>query len=157
MATEMKPKKKSTAPDLTKQPPRSPRVRLGGYNLLPRIIDKCRATIGGTNGEYNFACPLDMRFFDFTGIDPKAFKNEVAKGLGDGAILDWVNKRAKNARTQPEIVAWSNWGENRAPLDPEGHEYFNALHKKAGPQREDIASWFELLDLDDFVSFGGLA
>ena len=39
------------APDLTKQPPRSPRVRLGGYVILPRILDKGRALLAGTQGE----------------------------------------------------------------------------------------------------------
>jgi hypothetical protein len=34
-------------PDLTKQPPRSARVRLGGYVILPRMLDKGRATIAG--------------------------------------------------------------------------------------------------------------
>jgi hypothetical protein len=29
------------------------------------------------------------------------------------------------------------------------------LHEKAGPKREDINTWFDLLDLDDYVSFGG--
>ncbi len=24
-----------------------------------------------------------------------------------------------------------------------------------GPRREDVGTWFELLDLEDFVSFGG--
>src|SRR3546814_15025784 len=47
-------------------PPRGPRVRLGGLVLLPRVLDKCRATIAGKNGEYNFNCPLDQRFFAFT-------------------------------------------------------------------------------------------
>ena len=41
------------APDLTKQPPRSPRVRLGGYAILPRMLDKGRATLADKNGEYN--------------------------------------------------------------------------------------------------------
>jgi hypothetical protein len=36
------------APDLTKRPPRSPRVRLGGLALLPRMLDKGRATVAGT-------------------------------------------------------------------------------------------------------------
>lgn len=153
----MKNASKPAAPDLTRRPPRSPRVRLGGYNLLPRIIDKCRATLAGRNGEYNYACPLDERFFDFVGIDPKAFKKQVAKGLGDGALLDWVQKHATRKHNQPEIVAWSNWGESRGPTDPEGRKYFNELHKKAGPKREDISSWFDLLDLDDHVSFGGRA
>jgi Domain of unknown function (DUF5069) len=32
--------KKIFALDLTKRPPRSPRLRLGGYALLPRMLDK---------------------------------------------------------------------------------------------------------------------
>src|ERR1035437_9387261 len=36
--------------DLTKQAPRSPRVRLGGFVILPRCLDKGRATING-NGK----------------------------------------------------------------------------------------------------------
>ncbi|MFM8887694.1 MAG: DUF5069 domain-containing protein, partial [Chthoniobacterales bacterium] len=71
------------ATDLTKRPPRSTRARLGGYVLLPRIIDKCRAVLAGTNGEFNYACPLDMEFFEFASIDPEAMKKQVAAGLGD--------------------------------------------------------------------------
>ena len=40
------------APNLTQRPPRSPRVRLGGYTILPRLLDKARAVIAGTAGEY---------------------------------------------------------------------------------------------------------
>ena len=47
------------APDLTQRAPRSPRSRLGGYALLPRMLDKGRATIVNKNGEYHFDCPLD--------------------------------------------------------------------------------------------------
>jgi hypothetical protein len=145
------------APDLTKQPPRSPRVRLGGYVILPRMLDKGRATIAGKNGEYHYACPLDQRFVDFVGIDPAALKDQLASGKGDGEILEWVTNNAKHKRTDPEIAAWSEHGEKRVPTDPEGRGYFNGLHEKAAPKREDIASWFDLLDVDDYVSFGGLA
>jgi len=47
------------SPDLTQSPPRSPRVRLGGFAHLPRLIDKARATLAGTNGEYNYDCGMD--------------------------------------------------------------------------------------------------
>ena len=67
--------------DLTQRPPRSPRVRLGGYAILPRLLDKGRAVLAGKQGEYKFACPLDMQFLDFVGVDPKALKKELAKGL----------------------------------------------------------------------------
>jgi len=153
----MKKSPKLAAPDLTKQPPRSPRVRLGGYNLLPRIIDKCRATLEGKNGEYNYACPLDERFFEFVGINTNDFKKQVARGLGDGKLLDWVNKHTRLRHSLPAIIAWSSWGETRGPVDVEGRAYFNEIHRRYGPQREDISSWFDLLDLDDYVSFGGKA
>ena len=83
------------APDLTQRPPRSARVQLGGYVILPRILDKGRATIAGTNGEYNYACPLDERFLEFAGVDPKALKKQLAAGKGDGEILEWIQKNAK--------------------------------------------------------------
>jgi len=145
----------NNAPDLTKQPPRSHRVRLGGYVSLPRMLDKGRATLAGKNGEYNYACPLDQRWLDFTSIDAEALKQELAKGKGDGEILEWIQANAKHKRTDAEIVAWSTWSENRAPSDVEGREYLNGIHSKVAPKREDIVSWFDVLDLDDYASFGG--
>ena len=35
--------------------------------------------------------------------------------------------------------------------------YFDELHSKGAQYREDIATWFDLLDLDDYISFGGKA
>ena len=144
-------------PDLTKRPPRSPRVRLGGYVILPRMLDKGRATVAGKNGEYHFACPLDQRFLEFAGIDPKRLKKQLAAGKGDGEILKWVQARAKHKRTDAEIAAWSGHQEQRAPSDVESREFFHNLHKKNAPKRDDIVTWFDLLDLDDYVSFGGTA
>ena len=145
------------ASDLTQRPPRSPRTRLGGYALLPRMLDKGRAELVGKNGEYHFACPLDQNFLSFVGIDPDALKAELAKGKGDGEILEWINANAKNKRAPWEIVQWTAWRETVVPTDVEGREFFNGLHKAAGEKREDIASWADVLDLDDHVSFGGKA
>jgi hypothetical protein len=44
--------------DLTQRPPRSFHVRLGGLVILPRMLDKGRATLTKKNGEYNY------KFFD---------------------------------------------------------------------------------------------
>jgi hypothetical protein len=145
------------APDLTKQPPRSARVRLGGYVILPRMLDKGRALLAGKIGEYKYACPLDQRFLDFTGIDSEQLKKQLATGKGDGEILEWVHASAKSKRTDFEIAAWSAQCEARVPSDPESRDYFNKLHSQTAPKREDIATWFDLLDVDDYVSFGGKA
>ena len=145
----------TNTPDLTQQPPRSARVRLGGYVILPRMLDKGRATLAGKNGEYNYACPVDQSFLEFAGVDPEALKKELATGKGDGEILEWIQANAKHQRTDSEIVAWSAYREQRPPLDPEGREYFNGIHKQVAPKREDIASWCDLLDGDDYGGYGG--
>ena len=147
----------NNAPDLTKQPPRSGRVRLGGYVILPRMLDKGRATINGKNGEYHYDCPMDQRFLSFVGIDAEALKKELAAGKGDGEILAWIGKNAKHQHDGSAIAAWSAQAELRAPMDVEGREYFNGIQKTAAPKREDISSWFDVLDVDDYVSFGGVA
>jgi len=141
--------------DLTKQAPRSPRVRLGGYVILPRMLDKGRATLAGKNGNYTYACPLDERFLEFAGIDAKALKKQLAAGKGDGEILSWVKQHSKPCRTESEIEGWSTWQERRTPDNPDSREFFNSLHKEIAPERSDITSWFDLLDVDDFGSYGG--
>lgn len=145
------------APDLTQRPPRSPRVRLGGYAILPRMLDKGRATLAGKKGEYIFACPLDQRLLEFTGLNADALKKQLAAGKGDTEILAWIQKNAKNKHTDPEILAWSAYQDQRAPADIESRGFFQGVHTKLAPKREDIITWFDLLDLDDYVSFGGVA
>src|SRR6266567_3877667 len=102
-------------PDLTRRPPRSPRSRLGGYSLLPRMLDKGRATLVGTNGEYHYNCPLDQRFLSFVGIDPKKLLAELKKGKGDGEILAWIEANAKPQRSPWEIQQWSDYMDRRGP------------------------------------------
>jgi hypothetical protein len=143
------------AHDLTKQPPRSPRVRLGGFVILPRILDKGRAVIAGKNGEYNYACPMDQQFLTFAGIDPAALKEQLAAGKGDGQILEWITANSKNKPAPWQIAAWSSFQEHRAPADCESREFFQEVLTKIGSKREDVSTWFEMLDLDDYVSFGG--
>jgi hypothetical protein len=143
------------APDLTQRPPRSPRVRLGGYVILPRMLDKGRATLIGKNGEYHYNCPLDQRFLTFAGIDAGALKKQLAAGKGDGEILAWIQKSAKHKRTDAEIFAWSEHQSLRAPADTESRDYFQEEHRRIAPKREDIANWFDLLDVDDYATFGG--
>jgi hypothetical protein len=142
--------------DLTLRPPRSVRARLGGYALLPRMLDKCRAELAGTAGSFHFACPNDQRILTFLGVDPEALKAEVAKGKGDGEILSWITANQRNKPTPEEIEAWSEAMDRRAPT-PEDREKFEQYLAECGPNRRDITCWPELLDLDDFVSYGGKA
>ena len=82
-------------------------------------------------------------------------KKELTKS--DTEVLAWIEKHAKHQRTAPEILAWTQWQENRAPNNPDGREYLNGIHKAVAPNRTDITTWFDVLDADDFASFGGKA
>ena len=145
------------AVDLTQHPPRSPCVRLGGYVILPRMLDKGRAAINNKAGEYHFNCPLDQRFLTFVGIKAEPLKKQLAQGKGDGEILAWIETNAKFKRSPVEIAAWSAFSEQRGPADLETRKYFSEMQAAVAPKREDLGTWFDLLDVDDFVSFGGKA
>jgi hypothetical protein len=144
---------KFSAPDLTQHPPRSPRVRLGGYAHLPRLLDKARAFAAGKHGEYEYNCPLDRQFFEFTGIGDRAFLAAVKTGKSDTQMLAWVNAHAK--RLPPEVAQWSAWMESRCPGGAQGHARFQEIVLQLAPERTDISTFFERLDLDDYASFGG--
>ena len=148
-----------SAPDLTQRPPRSPRVRLGGYVLLPRILDKGRALLAGKLGEYRYSGKgMDRHFFNFAGLDHELLTKEIAKGGGDGELLAWIQANAKHPRQPWEIAAWSEYHLRRTPdSDTETLTDFADEVKKFNPAREDINTWFDLLDLDDYCSFGGKA
>ena len=53
-------------PDLTQRPPRSARVKLGGYVILPRVLDVGRAHLAGKAGEYRlrelWRAPLNLGY-----------------------------------------------------------------------------------------------
>ncbi|HTJ79090.1 MAG TPA: DUF5069 domain-containing protein [Rariglobus sp.] len=143
------------APDLTQHPPRSPRVRLGGYAMLPRSIDKARAKTAGKLGEYLFPNPFDCWLLEFVGIPADDFLACVASGKSDSEILVWVNDHASPKRADWEIVAWSSWLENLAPGNVRRHRMFADQLAASAPQREDIRTLIDRLDFDDYISFGG--
>lgn len=144
-----------SAPDLTQHPPRSLRVRLGGYAHLCRLLDKARAVIAGKGGEYHYNCPLDQQFFTFTGIDQEVMLAEIKTGKTDVQILAWVNERAKRQRF--EVIAWSAWVEQHGPGGAQGHEWAASVIKGNKSERDDIRSFADILDFDDYISYGGKA
>jgi hypothetical protein len=142
-----------STPDLNLHPPRSVRVRLGGYAHLPRLLDKARATLAGKNAGYHFNCVMDRTFFEFTGINHETMLAEIKTGKSDTEMLAWVRENTK--RLPSEIYAWSAWLEQHGPGGVGGHEWIAETVKINAGDRDDIRSFADLLDLDDYVSFGG--
>jgi len=145
------------APDLSQRPPRSPRVKLGGFVILPRALDKGRAKAAGTPGEYHYACPLDKAFFDFVKIDGEALFEQIQAGKGDWAILEWIHQNGGHKPTAWEIHQWSAYQETRTQDSIQAKERVIKAVSEINKDRTDILTRFDLLDLDDHVTFGGVA
>ena len=149
---------KITVINLTIRPPRSSRVLLGGYAILPRLLDKARADIAGVIGEYHTNCTIDKEFLTFVDVDYEILRSQLEEGKGDGEILEWIERNARKPRSPWEIQQWSEYQSHRAPSTfTDLEDYFREVLKDLNPLRCDVKSWADLLDLDDYCSFGGIA
>jgi Domain of unknown function (DUF5069) len=144
-------KRKITAKDLTKEAPRSPRIRVGGYAILGRTIDKCRALVAGNIGEYHFDCPLDRTLFGFKGIRGEDFRAQIEQGRSDEEIIKWLNQSGEE-KTPAQIRRWSEKMEASSLHDDlEKRDFFVEQTRKLGLEPEKTTT-FEWLEIDDRVS-----
>lgn len=136
--------------DLTTQVPRSPRFVLGGYIVAARALDKCRAVIAGTNGEYHYACPLDNFFFDFTGISSDDFKAFVETGADDEAVAKWIQENAKE-HPQEEIVIWNNSLRYKriSEMPVELQVFIEGYITEFIPADKIVYHWFDIYDIEE--------
>jgi hypothetical protein len=138
------------APNLTKAFPRSPRETIGGFVIAGRALDKCRAVLAETNGEYHFDCPLDRFFFDFSGVDSDAFKTFVATGATDEEVSAWVKENAKVKEIE-EIVVWNNKMRYTRPCDmpPKLQVFLEGYIGQYVPKNRPVYYWFDVYDLEE--------
>ena len=133
--------------DLRKNYPRSPREKMAGYVHLGRMLDKCRATLAGTQGEYKYPCPLDQMLLEFSGITAEQFTKAVSS-KDDKAIAEWFKKTAK-PHSADEIERWNQRFLEAAPETDEKRAYHRGLVNAIDPSRTDITTWVDMLDLDE--------
>ena len=140
-----------TGKDLTKEAPRSPKEMIGGFMIIARTIDKCRATLWGNIGEYHFDCPLDNQLFSFQGIKGDDFKAYVSEGHSDEEIAQWVMEHG-DKKTPAEIAEWNK--------KVSANNYSDAPDKKAWLEGENArlglnkdATLFDYLIADDLASY----
>lgn len=143
-------KLKELALDLTQTYPRSPRSLLGGYVVAGRALDKCRAMLAGTAGEYHFDCPLDRQFFDFTGIDAESFKQKAASGASDVEMAEWIEANSK-VKERGEIVKWNNGLRYTRPVDmsEDIQLFLEDYIAENVPAGRPVYVWFDVYDLEE--------
>jgi hypothetical protein len=140
------------ARDLTKQAPHSPRERIAGFAIASRAVDKCRASLAGTLGEYHYDCPLDNMLFSFKGITGEEFKTAVQASKDYEDVGAWLQANG-TAKTPVEIKSWSDEMEAGSLMkNPEKRSYFIEDCSRLGlnPQMNTTFDW---LEADDRASF----
>ncbi len=140
------------ARDLSRQAPHSPRARLAGFVIAKRTIDKCRASVAGTLGEYHYDCPLDNVLFTFKGINGAQFKAAVQNSENYEDVGAWLLANG-TAKTPAEIKTWSDEVEAGSMMkNPEKRAYFAEQCTKLG-LNPATATTFDWLEADDLASF----
>ena len=124
------------------------RVKVEGYVHLARMIDKCRAVLAGTEGEYIYPCPMDDRLMEFAGITADQFTAAVKANPSDNAVVNWF-KQTATAHPPADLEAWNRMMLTRGPSTPEKQEYFNRLRDGVDPSRTDLTAWADLQDLEE--------
>ena len=139
--------------DLTKQPPHSPYYTgILGLMSAARAVDKARAHLNGTIGEYRFGSDsgLDGRTLGFLGISPDEFLEAVKTCPGSQSLN--AHLQEKTTKTIEEIKAHNEPLRNLKPADEEVRQRFE--QRKENINRPDIKTMFDLLDAEDSHQFG---
>ena len=135
--------------DLTTSYPRSVRDKLLGVVQLGRAIDKGIATANGLNGEYNFDCPMDKGVFDFLGVEGNAVLDVIKKAQNESEIEAYF-KPFLAKKTPAEIEAFNQEFLSHGPQPgSDAEKYFLDLRNQGAPDRTDVTTWPDLLDLDE--------
>jgi hypothetical protein len=135
--------------DLTKQYPASVREKLFGVVQLRRTLDKGKAKATGNVGEYHYNCPMDQAVFTFLGLNADALLDVIKNAKSDQDILNYV-KPFVEKKSPAELEAWNaEWLEHGPDPGSEGEKYFLNLRNEVAPNRTDVTTWADLLDLDE--------
>jgi len=130
--------------DLTEKPPRSPWVQLDGLYLLPRTIDKLRASLAGGNaGEYKIP-GFSSRMLDAFGVSEDDLRDAVAEAESDDDVARWFRDRVDVSKYPAFNAAVSN----RRIADIDDKEDFFSRYPLARELPLD-SPLFDLLDRDD--------
>ncbi len=132
--------------DLTTSYPSSVHEKFHGLVQIKRTIDKGVALAHGNIGEYHYNCPMDQAVFGFLGIDHEALLNEIktkSRAEADAYAATFIAKK-----TPAEIEAWNH---EYVAHKPEGDSlaYLIDLRNQIAPDRTDVVTWADVLDLDE--------
>jgi quercetin dioxygenase-like cupin family protein len=119
----------TAAPDLRLGDPHPLDCELEGYAWIPRMLDKARATLAGTAGDYQFGCPVDHTCMARLGVSPELVRELAAAHADDHAVLAELRRVGiPDARD-----AWFDGAAVEDELQEQG-TYLRVRHRDALPE-----------------------
>jgi hypothetical protein len=136
-------------PDLTKSYPASVKEKLFGLVQIKRTIDKGKAKAHGMIGEYHYNCPMDVAVFTFLGINHEELLEVITKAENDAEIDAYV-KPFIEKKSAAELNEWNeSWLERKPEPGSDSEKYMIELRSAVAPDRNDVTTWADVLDLDE--------
>ena len=134
--------------DLTKDFPRSPRETLLGLPMLPRTIDKARAALSGTLGEYVYGdkSSFDMALLAFLKLSPEQFLEGVRESPDDAAVTRWLQNHARKF-TPSEADEFARDFLNDGDDDADRARFRERVAKLPVNVQDRVKGWVDLLDV----------
>lgn len=134
--------------DLTKLYPRSPYEELDGLTWLPRMIDKARAHLAGTLGEYSYPCGMDRAALDFYGVSADALLDLIREDATDEAIARFVRAHMV-PRSADDLEAFRLRLLFTPPQEDEHCALLEQLRNEMGPKGRSITTFAEAIAVDE--------
>jgi hypothetical protein len=134
--------------DLTKDYPRSPRETLMGIPMLPRTVDKGRALLSATLGEYVFGekSSFDMAVLEFLRLSPGQFLEGVRESPDDAAMTRWLATHARKF-TPAEAEEFARVFLNDGDDDADRARFRERRAKLPANVQDRVIGWADLLDV----------
>jgi len=131
--------------------PRSVHEKYLGIVQLARTVDKAKMVANGTIGEYNYNCPMDQALFAEFGIDGKRLAAVVADVVKDASHAPAVEAYVKPLVQKKSPLDIERFNRDTLGRKPAGESLaaFETLRTKIAPDRTDVTTWPDLLDLDE--------
>ncbi len=138
--------------DLTKHPPRGPRVKLGGLIFLARSIDKLRAELpGGNPSRYLVRAGQSPIFLSRLGIEVNELADVVRDAKSEEDVVRWVHEHSDPSKYDEINQAFLMRTQDDIPPERRGTFESNYSEELRGKHH----NLFDLLEADDRELFAG--
>src|SRR5215469_10271256 len=134
--------------DLSQRPPRGPRERLAGLVLVPRTIDKMRASLpGGNLGGYKIP-GFSTQMLGMIGVSEADLLEAVRTASSDADVAAWLRSHADTSKFE-EVNKHFEARKVADLKDPEDYHRRYPIAKRLG-----LDNLFDVLEADDLELTG---